>query len=272
MIDEKNVKRAIDDDLPPCGKDGVNYPLHEFFLNVTGDRLSVGFDELGEKRVSQDLPPSAYTTRSWWNFQSEHDGDGKIRHRHALAWLNAGWRIESISLESQEVVFVRFKGSKTPPASTIEPEKKNPKSRLVLKSFYSALKGAGQIVRGKKPTSNPIGSIVVVFFGAIIFLSYFFGIKPAFTIVMVLLGVWIANNIFSRIFGKAFIPMLISAFVSVAGVLGLILITTIPGKIILGAISVAVLGFLGLGIGGDTWGAYFGSIWSTAKNFFYSGF
>ena len=109
MIDEKNVERARQGKLPPC--DGSkNKPMHEFFCNRTGDRFSIGFKELGRTRGDGILPDSAYNSRSWWEFRSEHDdSNGKRRYYHALAWLTAKWRVESVSLEKQEVVFVRFK-------------------------------------------------------------------------------------------------------------------------------------------------------------------
>ncbi len=114
MIDEKNVQRAIDGDLPSCrGK--VNQPMHVFFLGLKDDKLRISFEELGLTRgdcgkYPRKLSPKAYTTSSWWKFRSgKDDSGGKNRHFHALAWLTAKWRVESVSLEKQEVVFVRFK-------------------------------------------------------------------------------------------------------------------------------------------------------------------
>ena len=109
MFDEKNVERAKQGKLPRCSERSINYPMHKFFLGLKDDSLPISFENLGLKRGNGILPPSAYKTRSWWNFQSEQDGDGKRRHRHALAWLTAGWRIDELSIADEEVVFVRFK-------------------------------------------------------------------------------------------------------------------------------------------------------------------
>ncbi len=109
MFDEKNVERAKQGLLPPC-HGSKNKPMHEFFCKQTGDRFSIGFKELGRTRGDAILPKKAYETASWWKFRSgKDDSGGKTRHFHALAWLTAKWRVESVSLEKQEVVFVRFK-------------------------------------------------------------------------------------------------------------------------------------------------------------------
>ncbi len=104
MIDEKNVKRAIDDDLPSCETGDRNYPMHEFFLNAKGDKLTLSFDELGRTRGNGVLPDSAYKYDSWWWYDFENR-----KHRHALTWLTAGWGIEHLSLVDEQVVFVRLK-------------------------------------------------------------------------------------------------------------------------------------------------------------------
>ena len=120
MIDEKNVERA--NDLPPCrGK--VNQPMHVFLLGCTREKFSISLDELGATRgdfgkYPKQLPPSAYNSRSWWNFQPAKDGGKKMRHYHALAWLTAGWYVESLSKDQEsgkykKAVFVPFNLPKT---------------------------------------------------------------------------------------------------------------------------------------------------------------
>ncbi len=122
MFDEKNVQRAIDDDLPPCtGK--VNQPMHVFFLRHKREKFSISLDELGLTRgdfgkYPKQLPDSAYNRRSWWNFQRAKDGDKKMRHPNALAWLTAGWYVESLSKDQESgkyknAVFVPFNLPKT---------------------------------------------------------------------------------------------------------------------------------------------------------------
>ncbi len=270
MIDEKNVERARQGKLPPC--DGSkNKPMHEFFCNHTGDRFSIGFKELGRTRGDGILPDSAYNSRSWWEFRSEHDdSNGKRRYYHALAWLTAGWRIDELSIADEQVVFVRFKDSKAKAfsASSIEPEKKNTEPSLVLKSLYSALSGAGQILLGgnTKNLPNPMGSIAVIFFGLGIFLMFIFKITVAFTIVFVLFGIWITTNVLRLILGKAFIPSLLGGL----GVLLLTLATTKLGSVILGLLAVVIINFTGYGITGEeTWGEMFGKSWTLLKGYIF---
>ena len=103
MIDEKNIKRAKQGLLPPC-HGSKNKPMYEFFCNQGGDKFSISFDDLGSTRGDGILPDSAYLYPEWWIY----DFNGGT-HPHALAWLTAGWGIESRSLEDKQVVFVRFK-------------------------------------------------------------------------------------------------------------------------------------------------------------------
>ena len=110
MIDEKNVKRV--NDLPSCtGK--VNHPMHAFFLRRKRERFAISFDDLGATRgdcgrYPKQLPPSAYKKTEWWIY----DFNGGT-HPNALAWLTAGWRIESLSLSDEYVIFVPFDLPKT---------------------------------------------------------------------------------------------------------------------------------------------------------------
>ncbi len=137
-------------------------------------------------------------------------------------------------------------------------ESEEKKSEL---SLASALSGAGQILLlgNIKNLPNPMGSIAVIFFGLGIFLMFLFGIKAAFTIIFVLLGIWITKNVLSLILGEAFIPSLLGGL----GVLLLTLATTTLGSVILGIISVSIFTFLGLGISGEeTWGEMFGKGWT----------
>ncbi len=103
MIDEKNIERAKQGILPPCGNTR-NYPMQEFFSSHAGDRFTIGFKELGRTRGNGILPPSAYEYDAWWSYDF-----ASYKHRHALAWLNEGWGIEHLSLADEEVVFIRFK-------------------------------------------------------------------------------------------------------------------------------------------------------------------
>jgi hypothetical protein len=52
-----------------------------------------------EKVINDSLPPSAYKYRPWW--ANEVEGT----HVHARSWLNAGWKVDTVSFSSQWVRF-----------------------------------------------------------------------------------------------------------------------------------------------------------------------
>ncbi len=62
------------------------------------DRLSISFTEL-EEIIGGPLPPSARKHRAWWSNSRSHS--------HASAWLDAGWRVESVDMTGGIVTFVR---------------------------------------------------------------------------------------------------------------------------------------------------------------------
>ncbi len=106
--DEENIRRAMRGELPPCKEDSVNYPMHEFFCNLKDDSLNITFDELGSKRGDwgdnpKKLPPSAYLYDTWWQYDFKNE-----KHRHALAWLTAGWYIEGLHRSHELLIFERF--------------------------------------------------------------------------------------------------------------------------------------------------------------------
>ncbi len=106
--DEDNIHRAMRGELPPCKEDSINYPMHQFFCNLKDDRLAINFKDLGLTRRDGILPPSAYGYDSWWWYDFENH-----KHRHALAWLTAGWYVDDLSCVHEKVTFVRFNLPKT---------------------------------------------------------------------------------------------------------------------------------------------------------------
>jgi hypothetical protein len=64
--------------------------------STTSVRLS--FEQVADL-VHGGLPMSAFHHRAWW----ANDLGG--RHVHAAAWLDAGWRVESVDFEARWVTF-----------------------------------------------------------------------------------------------------------------------------------------------------------------------
>jgi len=79
---------------PAGGKYG---PLREHLSGTTGTRVRMTFAAV-EDLVGR-LPESAYRHRAWWG---NNDGTAE-----AKAWLDAGWRAESVNQAVGEVVFTR---------------------------------------------------------------------------------------------------------------------------------------------------------------------
>lgn len=59
------------------------------------------FEEL-EKMLGRELPPSARKYRPWW--ENEYSSES---HSHAQAWMQAGWKVDAVSMEEGWVRFVR---------------------------------------------------------------------------------------------------------------------------------------------------------------------
>ena len=72
-------------------------------LRHAASPVSMTFDEIDD--LVGGLPASARRHRAWW--ANEADG----RHVQARAWVQAGWRVEDVSLTQERVRFSR--GSRT---------------------------------------------------------------------------------------------------------------------------------------------------------------
>ena len=69
-------------------------PLTRYLETRSGDRVALNFVDV-ESLVGR-LPPSARTHRTWWA------NDSKVQ---AQAWRAAGWRVDSVQLQAERVVF-----------------------------------------------------------------------------------------------------------------------------------------------------------------------
>src|ERR1022692_1018832 len=71
-------------------------PLHDYLTEQVGDEVRMMFTEV-EELVGR-LPESARVHRAWWA------NDSKVE---ALAWREAGWRVQSVNQALGEVIFAR---------------------------------------------------------------------------------------------------------------------------------------------------------------------
>jgi hypothetical protein len=83
--------------LPAKPAGGKYGPLRQHLSGTPGTRVRMTFKAV-EDLVGR-LPESAYRHRAWWG---NNDGTAE-----AKAWLDAGWRVESVNQAAGEVVFTR---------------------------------------------------------------------------------------------------------------------------------------------------------------------
>jgi hypothetical protein len=86
--------------VPARSAGGKYGPLREHLSGIAGTRVRMTFTAV-EDLVGR-LPESAYRHRAWWG---NNDGTAE-----AKAWLDAGWRVESVNQAAGEVVFTRADG------------------------------------------------------------------------------------------------------------------------------------------------------------------
>jgi DNA-binding transcriptional regulator YiaG len=81
-------------------KEGSKYqPLLEFLRDSNQDDVTLTFAEI-EALMNDSLPDSARSKRAWWS----NRGQGALQ---ASAWMEAGYRVEDVDLDSQRVTFRR---------------------------------------------------------------------------------------------------------------------------------------------------------------------
>jgi hypothetical protein len=80
---------------------GKYTPLQDYLEGLPSNQAEVTLSFEGTERILGDkLPRSAHDHRAWW--ANEQDG----MHTHAHAWMDAGWKVESVD---QQRCIVRFR-------------------------------------------------------------------------------------------------------------------------------------------------------------------
>ena len=72
------------------------YPLYTALQRSAQDEMRLGLAEI-EALLGQFLPPSALRRRDWWS-----NRQGALQ---AAAWMEAGYVVEEVDLQTQQVVF-----------------------------------------------------------------------------------------------------------------------------------------------------------------------
>lgn len=73
-------------------------PLGHYLRLKGTDRVTLSFDDVADI-IGDALPPSAFEHAEWWA--------NSPSHVEALAWLDAGWKTQSVSPLERCVTFVR---------------------------------------------------------------------------------------------------------------------------------------------------------------------
>jgi hypothetical protein len=96
------------DEVVPAGEaisptDSRYAPLADYLRMVSAEhnRIQLGFVDI-ESIIRDELPPSARSHRAWW----ANDSVGHVQSRE---WLDAGWRVASVDLSEEWVVFARIR-------------------------------------------------------------------------------------------------------------------------------------------------------------------
>jgi len=81
---------------------GKYAPLENYLRHLPASQreVTLNFEQI-EGILNTKLPSSAYEDQRWW----QHATEGN--HRDARSWSNAGWRVESLDVDSKWVKFVR---------------------------------------------------------------------------------------------------------------------------------------------------------------------
>ena len=79
-------------------KMGKYYPLERYLSALDERTAAIGFSQI-EAIIGVRLPQSAHKYRAWW-------GNDR-RHVHAVAWMSAGWHVDTVDPTSGLVQFRR---------------------------------------------------------------------------------------------------------------------------------------------------------------------
>lgn len=102
--EERITEAAPIEDLEDPAQEAVESkyaPLADFLLKVPNrqERLVINFVEI-EKIIGDQLPRAAREHRSWW-------ANDSVSHVQSTQWLKNNWRILSINMTEEKVVFAR---------------------------------------------------------------------------------------------------------------------------------------------------------------------
>ncbi len=75
-------------------------PLAVWLQNQAQNKVALSFEFI-EKLIKDTLPASARKHRNWW-------ANDSISHSQSKQWLEAGWRVSSVNMSEEKVIFSRI--------------------------------------------------------------------------------------------------------------------------------------------------------------------
>ncbi len=132
-------------------------PLAEYLQAIPGkqDKIRLSFQEI-EEIIGDELPPSAYTHRSWW----ANDSVGHVQSKH---WLDAGWKVGYRNMSRKEISFVRIREREKAYISFFGPLKTRLDKELDLKLRDTAATGVNWITLIGIPETGIMAQIAICF-------------------------------------------------------------------------------------------------------------
>lgn len=81
---------------------GKYTPLKNYLTALSPSQrdVTLSFEQI-ERILNDKLPPSAYKYQAWWANQK------KGSHVEAQAWLDAGWKVDTVKFKEKRVRFRR---------------------------------------------------------------------------------------------------------------------------------------------------------------------
>jgi hypothetical protein len=77
-------------------------PLERYLCSLPASQEQVTLSlESIEQVLNDQLPPSAHEHRAWWGNQK------RGTHVESIAWMDAGWMVDTVDLKEKWVRFVR---------------------------------------------------------------------------------------------------------------------------------------------------------------------
>ncbi len=99
--DPNDTKKAEQAEKPSSRfKRSVYTALSDWLKEQKENEVTLSFDEV-EGILKRPLPDLALELRAWW-------ANDRVGHIHSILWLDAGWRVESVSLSDKRVRFSRI--------------------------------------------------------------------------------------------------------------------------------------------------------------------